>query len=96
MLTYDAGAPVATVLENTIGNVWFNYDEVGSYILNSAGLFTINKTVKYINTLNPEEGNVWVENTQNVDSVYLGTSDSSFTRTNSLLYITPIEIRVYN
>lgn len=43
-LTYNDAAPVATVLENTIGNVWFTYGDVGNYYLNSNGLFTSNKT----------------------------------------------------
>ncbi len=43
-LTYNTGAPVATVLENTIGNVWFTYGSVGAYMANSDGLFTSNKT----------------------------------------------------
>lgn len=30
-LTWDAGAPVATILENTIGNVWFTYEDIGYY-----------------------------------------------------------------
>lgn len=30
-LSFNTGAPVATVLENTIGNVWFTYLEPGAY-----------------------------------------------------------------
>jgi hypothetical protein len=44
-LEYNTGAPVVTVLENTIGNVWFTYNDVGNYLANSDGLFTINKTI---------------------------------------------------
>jgi hypothetical protein len=44
-LTYNTGAPVATVLENTIGNIWFTYSDVGSYNINSNGLFITNKTI---------------------------------------------------
>jgi hypothetical protein len=44
MLTYNTGAPVATVLENTIGNIWFSYDNVGIYYVSSNNLFTENKT----------------------------------------------------
>lgn len=39
-LSYNSGAPVATVLENTIGNVWFEYVNVGEYQLKSTLLFT--------------------------------------------------------
>ena len=37
-------AVVATVLENTIGNIWFIYQSNGLYWINSNGLFTIDKT----------------------------------------------------
>ena len=46
-LRYNTGAPVVTVLENTIGNIWFTYDSVGNYIANSDSLFIINKTIVY-------------------------------------------------
>jgi hypothetical protein len=45
ILTFNSGAPLVTVLENTIGNIWFTYDSVGVYVANSDNLFTINKTV---------------------------------------------------
>ncbi len=45
ILQYNTGAPVVTVLENTIGNIWFTYQDVGNYIVNSNGLFTANKTI---------------------------------------------------
>jgi hypothetical protein len=43
-LTYDTGAPVVTVLENTIGNIWFEYASSGQYLCKSSTLFTENKT----------------------------------------------------
>ena len=49
-LLYDLGAPVATVLENTIGNIWFTYNAIGEYHINSLDLFTDNK--KFINGAN--------------------------------------------
>ncbi|MFY8170256.1 MAG: hypothetical protein ACOVK2_03965, partial [Candidatus Fonsibacter sp.] len=61
-LCYNTGAPVATVLENTIGNVWFTYDGVGDYRLNSNGLFTINKTTQFLNGTLVEEGCLNVSN----------------------------------
>jgi hypothetical protein len=42
-LSYNTGAPVVTVLENTIGNIWFTYEGVGNYFTNSTGFFLINK-----------------------------------------------------
>jgi hypothetical protein len=43
-LEYNLGAPIVKVLENTIGNVWFDYSGVGSYRAESPGAFTIDKT----------------------------------------------------
>ena len=34
VLGYNTGAPVVTVLENTIGNIWFTYTDVGRYEIN--------------------------------------------------------------
>ena len=48
MLTYNTGAPVATVLENTIGNIWFTYEGDGTYVCNSNRLFSSNKTAGFI------------------------------------------------
>ena len=38
-------APEAIVLENTIGDIWFTYQQSGIYIINSNNLFTEGKTV---------------------------------------------------
>jgi len=43
-LSYDLGAPVATALENTIGNIWFNYQAPGVYIIFSNDSFIGGKT----------------------------------------------------
>jgi len=50
ILAYNEGAPIAIILENTIGNVWFTYDSVGKYPLNSNNLFMESKT--FINGAN--------------------------------------------
>ena len=47
-VSYNTGAPVATVLENTIGNIWFTYEGDGTYVCNSNGLFSSNKTAGFI------------------------------------------------
>jgi hypothetical protein len=43
-LEYNTGAPVVTVLENTIGNIWFNYLGIGQYQIFSDNLFTLDKS----------------------------------------------------
>jgi len=102
-LEFTLGAPVVTVLENTIGNIWFTYDNVGFYKVNSNGLFTIGKTFSNI-----EPSAVDIENYRNAVIDHYGTNFSSsdiniFTgdfvsviSSNNYLNNTPIEIRVYN
>jgi len=43
-LSANGGAPVVTVLENTIGDIWFEYQTVGYYHVRSGGLFTVGKS----------------------------------------------------
>ena len=43
-------APTATILKNTLGTVTYGYDTAGMYLIQSAGLFTNNKTAFFIQT----------------------------------------------
>ena len=92
ILTSNTAAPVvASMLENTIGNIWFTYTgSPGVYNVNSSSLFTASKT--------------WT-NTTLLDNINLQLS--MYRNTDSLLYLvdangdgglleTSIEIRVYN
>lgn len=93
-------APVATVLENTIGDIWFTYNDVGVYNINSDGLFTDNKTFVNISPTVQDAGNSISQTVQ-----FVGGSESTI---NTLVIQTvgagqdgipnntPIEIRVYN
>jgi hypothetical protein len=102
-LRYDEGAPVVTVLENTIGNVFFIYDSTGVYSLKSSGLFTNNKTVCPLDqTIN------WNSNSNNSYSLSINNISNSIIEITILRGVTPytnidsmlsnklIEIRVYN
>lgn len=100
VLTYNPGAPVVNVLENTIGNVWFSYLGVGSYSVNSDGLFTENKTIGFITFNNCCEYGLGDKpflavNPSSVNSVYI-ESVSDGVSTDSVIQNTPIEIRLYN
>lgn len=46
-LVGNTGAPVVTVLKNTIGNIWWTYNNTGNYSANSNGLFIENKTIAF-------------------------------------------------
>ena len=96
MLTYNTGAPVATVLENTLGFIpnW-QYVGVGIYSINNV-LFTNDKTT--VNVFLNVNGNSYsfpstvVSQNVIIHSVFL----SDFTYMDSVLNNTAIEIRVYN
>jgi hypothetical protein len=99
LLIYDEGAPVATVLENTIGNIWFNYNDVGQYTAHSNDLFTIDKTVIDIDAYGQDgnaQGLALIANTtlNPIDKITIYTSKGS--QSDGLLQKNRLEIRVYN
>ena len=95
-LGYNTGAPVVTVLENTIGNIWFSYNGVGDYYINSDGLFENLKTYYSIlsisDTATQQRNGLFVINT-NLIGLLSGDGNAY---ENGYLFRTPIEIRVYN
>lgn len=99
ILNYNTGAPTVTVLENTIGNVWFTYNGVGIYSANSNSLFTENKT--FVN-ITPTVQNSGDGNSQNLQFVSPeSTIDKLVIQTvganqDGIGNNTPIEIRIYN
>jgi hypothetical protein len=99
MLRYNTGAPVVTVLENTIGNVWFTYSNDGEYNINTSSIFGTDKVFTLVTnnidvfdfggfhsiSLLPVSTSQIFLATGNIDGHY-----------NDILNDTPIEIRVYN
>jgi hypothetical protein len=93
-------APTAVVLENTIGNILFEYIDIGAYAISSSNLFTENKTI----VLQDQQTNRNDNDTDycirivydNVDSIIINTAFLDTTEINDALLNTPIEIRVYN
>jgi len=96
-LQYNVGAPVVNVLENTIGNIWFTYFNLGLYQIFSNGLFTLNKTWTYPNNTQsmPTDGgsqiNLYLDN---LNTITLESSNDDIISAggNPLR----LEIRVYN
>jgi hypothetical protein len=96
----NLGAPVATVLENTIGNIWFTYSNTGDYVVNS-DLIINDKTFSIIGT-----GFENIANNNVTGLVYASPGQLSLQTgvismghvvlANDILLNTPIEIRVYN
>ena len=98
-LEYNTGAPIATVLENTIGNVWLTYVEVGSYRIDLDIIRGLNTTFFISNNtdsaaLDPTP----IINAKTVSpTAYLVCSYTAEAfPSDDILYNTPIEIRVYN
>ena len=96
---YNTGAPVVTVLENTIGNIWFNYVYDGYYQVSSDPeiLFPIGKTVSFIGSAGDDSAARSYGFLRFGGSyLYILTQDSDQTDANGVLNNTSIEIRVYN
>jgi hypothetical protein len=92
VLQYNTGAPVVTVLENTIGNITWKYDSVGGYYIENV-LFENNKTLVLIGSLTSND-HTWFAQCYE-PQVYINTFSSGVS-SDSILYNTSIEIRVYN
>lgn len=101
-LSYRLGAPVVTVLENTIGNIWFSYNNVGEYMVHSDDLFLDGKTTTSISPVGYIESPADVYNSnivwQTERLIYLTSYYNNVLVDDSLNYAggTSIEIRVYN
>ena len=89
-------APVATVLENTLGGeiIW-SRNSVGIYTATLLRAFIDNKTTIQI-IANIGKGHTTVSSVNDVDSVFLGMVNTVNSLADDILGNTPIEIRVYN
>lgn len=96
LLEYNTGAPVVTVLENTIGNIWFTYDSIGVYLIKSSALFSILTYVDGKGFVNGADENIKYSICTSDENTNVITTTNNVTLDDSLLYNTPIEIRVYN
>jgi hypothetical protein len=95
LLRYNTGAPVVTVLENTIGDIWFTYSGTGQCSINSDGLFILNKTVFFGSTSGLGDDVIIFGQLDNLPNL-IGVQVVSSTITPADNYGSPIEIRVYN
>ena len=96
-LDYNTGAPVVTVLENTIGNIWHSWENIGLYGINSDSLFTSNKTIILCTPSVDPSTPKWLT-TQQVNShqLYFTQFDTAGSTYNGIINPATIEIRVYN
>jgi hypothetical protein len=95
-LRYNTGAPVATVLENTIGNIYFQYASPGLYACKSLSLFTEDKTTidmdAYCQNGNPAANLIYRDLDTSI--FIIGTYKSEFN--DGYLSNNRLEIKVYN
>jgi hypothetical protein len=109
VLEYNTGAPVVTVLENTIGNIWFTYSGPGAYEIILSNSIDIDKTFLHVGNGSTVGGTLFYE-----ESGFKTISFPSISGFSSTLFLyssgngfgvdfidnrfnkTPIEIRVYN
>lgn len=99
-LAFNTAVPLAIVLENTIGNIWFTYYAVGQYKINSNGLLPANKRQFYHGLLKSADvvNGFIIESDEapyNDDFIQIITGDLDGVPGNGMTN-TPIEIRVYN
>lgn len=104
-LTYNTGAPVVTVLENTIGNIWWTFNNTGSFYINSDGLFSSTSSTLFGSFFSDTIGsgndayvfNYIVNSSSQIILYVLRTSDNGYVNVigGDGRYC-PIEIRVYN
>jgi hypothetical protein len=98
-LLYDTGAPTVIVLENTIGNIWFEYRNVGEYRVWSNSLFIEDKTAVDIDAfsyLNIGNYSFIANQTLFPESNFDIVSTISGGPTDNLLTKNRLEIKVYN
>lgn len=89
-------APVATVLENTLGgDVVWSYSSIGTYNAVTNGFFTLNKTIGFFNYSLSQGDEIFMT----VESIDINTIELiNRTSTSSVqdVFSGQIEIRVYN
>lgn len=93
------GAPVATVMENTLGlTVTYTYNSVGNYTATAAATFTLNKTYPDIRLGSSTiAGNQVRASRLNTNEITIETFNSSNSATDGVLNgLGLFEIRVYN
>jgi hypothetical protein len=90
-------APVATVLENTLGgDVTWTRTDLGYYLANTSGLLTLNKTGFFVQPIDSSVAAFLYSNLLDINKIELLTRNAALEGLDGALLKTLIEIRVYN
>jgi len=90
----STSAPTVTVLQNTIGTIVWTRDAAGEYYGTLVGAFTTDKT--YFTVMDTSLDIDMERQLNGNDAVYIATAVASTqVKTDGLLTVCPIEIRVY-
>jgi hypothetical protein len=89
-------APVATVLENTLGDITFTRISQGDYVIKIENSLQTNTYITLTNKFISENTFYQFLETGVNEEYELLIFDSTYTRNDNELFNTPIEIRVYN
>jgi hypothetical protein len=91
-------APTATVVYNDLGEITYEYNSDGDYLIKSNGLFIENKiffTVQQTQNNSPVSVNIILSRYDN-DTLFLKINVEGTGPSNDWLLNAPIEIRLYN
>ena len=97
LLTQSGTAsPVATVLENTIGNIVWTRNAAGQYSATLSSAFTLNKTFVLLGRSGANTGAYFEQNWVSANAVDIFSVNYGGFNLDDTMYLVPIEIRVYN
>lgn len=88
-------APVATILENTIGNIVWTRAGIGQYTGTLNGIFSINTTFVSNNQASSSSIRSYLDNSP-PETIRIISETAPLTPSDNMLFQYPIEIRVYN
>jgi hypothetical protein len=96
-LEFNSGAPVAIVLENTIGDIWFTYSSAGGYIVTLANVgFQQNDTALFLSNSSSNQNGIVYLYVQGSNDISIETTNLSGIYGDGYLSRNTLEIRVYN
>ena len=97
-LNYNEGTPIVNVLENTVGNIWFTYENPGFYSINSINLFegTVPTVTSVFGLFEMSTTDFVITAKDTSNRIILQSLNPAFANSDDLLNNTFIEFRIYS